>query len=240
MHKEFIYVGRNIIVEDEKGNKTIRENSDNLEEILKQENVIELIENTINELKEEINYYEKKSLKKFIPYMLISLPIFDIVLYFTIGNMYLSNFGTINSFIKCSLATTLALSPLVCAEIISYVHYKSAKKIIKGCKNQLDFLEKQLEKEKEILIELKNKEKRIKQEKEFKTPKIEPSKKIEKLEDNYSMYYDLGFNEDRYLRYFQKGNIDRLLQEKEYNDEQIEVAHLYLESKAKTLIRKRK
>lgn len=35
MNKELIFIDNKVIVEDEKGNKTIRENSDNLEEILK-------------------------------------------------------------------------------------------------------------------------------------------------------------------------------------------------------------
>lgn len=35
MHKEFIYIDENIVVEDENGDKSLRENTNNIEQILK-------------------------------------------------------------------------------------------------------------------------------------------------------------------------------------------------------------
>ena len=69
MNKECVYVDGKVIVEDENGNKRITEYSDNLEEILAQENLIETMENKIQELDKELGN-TKEDNKPYVPFVL--------------------------------------------------------------------------------------------------------------------------------------------------------------------------
>ena len=53
MNKECIYINGNVLVEDENGRKKEMEYSDNIEEVLLQENLIEAMENESKKLTEE-------------------------------------------------------------------------------------------------------------------------------------------------------------------------------------------
>ena len=57
MNKEYVYVDGKVVIEDEKGNKKIDNYTDNLDEVLIQENLIESLEQIIEKLE-----YEKKPL----------------------------------------------------------------------------------------------------------------------------------------------------------------------------------
>ena len=235
MNKELLYVDDKAIVEDEKGNKTIRINSSNLEDILKQENVIEMMENKISKLKEEIAYDEKNNLKKFNPWCsLVCLPIANAIL--TVPFLF-KNIYAFLIYLLC--VNSGGIIYCVIGDLMLYNVFKNQKKELNAKRSQLDFLEKQLKKEKDILEDLKSKE-ITKCESEFKTVKIKQSKRYQRIKDNSHLYYDLGFNEESYLKQFEKGNIDQKLLQKKYTDEQIGDAHAYLESKAKTLTKKRK
>ena len=65
MNKECVYVDEKIVVSDENGNNRIIENSDKINEILVQENVVEAIEEKTLELKEKL--IQNKVSKHFVP-----------------------------------------------------------------------------------------------------------------------------------------------------------------------------
>ena len=82
--------------------------------------------------------------------------------------------------------------------------------------------------------------KRVQEEAKFKTTKIDNLALLKKLRGDLEFLHTLGYNENKYLKYYLKGNIDDILKLENYNDEQIKMAHSYLEEKAKALTKKRK
>ena len=142
MNKDLVYVDGKAIVEDEKGNKTIRINSSNLEEVLKQENVIEMMENKISKLKEEIAYDEKNNLKKFNPWCsLVCLPIANAIL--TVPFLF-KNIYAFLIYLLC--VNTGGIIYCVIGDLMLYNVFKNQKKELNAKRSQLDFLEKQLKK----------------------------------------------------------------------------------------------
>ena len=125
-------------------------------------------------------------------------------------------------------------------DLFAYMVFKELKKQENGWNNQLEFLKKQLEKEHKNLLEMKEKQQINQKMKEFKIVKINLPKSYEKINNKFRLYYKLGYNEEKYLKHYKKGDIDNLLKEEQFTDEQISVTHTYLENKVKTLIEKRK
>ena len=83
----------------------------------------------------------------------------------------------------------------------------------KGTESELESLRKETKKQKEHLEELrqnKTNNKDIKDKDDFSFSKVNDIKILKALRTYLNFYYDLGYNEKKYLKYYQKG----ILQEK--------------------------
>ena len=243
MNKEYIYIQGKVIVKDENGTQTSLEYYDNLDKVLIQENLIESMEDKISYLEKESQDYKKYDNKHYIP---IALP-FSIFMT-TIGvpafNSWLSNtdnlctsvntiFGTMNE----SVLYSFLFFPL--ATLIDFEMYRDYKKSIKkekGINNELEFLKKQLVIEKENLDGLKKDKTRNRENEEFRVVKVDDLEILKILESWLNLYYDLGYDGEKYYKYYLQGKLDDKLGEY-YNKTGINAAKRYLEEKGPTLVK---
>ena len=250
MNKEYMYIDGKVVISDENGKQTLTEYSDNLDAILAQENVIETMENRILELEKDSQFYKKNSRKHYIP---TELPI--TVLMATVGinlfSYFLSDtnpfitsvdtvFGVVNEAVLYSSLFAIIFIPIgAIYEVRSYRQYKNEKRRKKGTNSELEFLQKQIIEEKQVLEDLKKKKKRDEENKKFRVVKVDDKQQLQALKSNLSLYFDLGYNGEKYFRYFQQGKLDAKLR-KHYNDTGIEIAKKYLEEKGPTLVKRKK
>lgn len=74
MNKEYTYIDGKVIVEDTEGNKRQVEYTDNLDEILVEENRIEMLDNKIKTLEEEsMKYNNNSKYNKIYPWFVLSI-----------------------------------------------------------------------------------------------------------------------------------------------------------------------
>ncbi len=97
-----------------------------------------------------------------------------------------------------------------------------------------------MKKEKENLIKLQN-EKNTKRilDKQYCFKTVDDLKQLKRIKFYLNLYYNLGYNENKYYRYFQQGKLDKKLQ-KSYIKEEIDIAKEYFEEKEKVLVKKKK
>lgn len=247
MHKEFIYIDGHIIVEEENGDKSLRENKNNIEKILKQENIIEILENRLKELEEMLSSYKNFKKKKFFPWATVTVIIGGMVMTYIFSNIFDpaipidTIFGTIDRSVAIASLTITLVSPLSAfVDLIYYHDYKESFKEKKGIENEINFVKQELQKSKEALFNLENEKKMVQEKSKFKTTKINNLTLLKRLKGDLEFLHTLGYNENKYLKYYLKGNIDDILKLENYNEEQIKMAHSYLEEKAKALTKKRK
>lgn len=250
MNKEYIYIDGKVIISDENTKQKPIEYYDNLDDVLVQENLIETIEDRIAELEKESKLYKKYNRKHYIPIILpmvilmttIGVPI---MLYFLTGTNPLTasvntTFGVVNQDVLLSFIFSIVFLPLGASiEFNMYLQHKNSLKKEKGVNSELEFLQKQLIEEKQVLEDLKKDKKRDKETKEFRVVEVDDKQQLKALKGYLNLYFDLGYNGEKYFRYYQQGKLDDKLR-KYYTDSDIEVAKEYLEEKGPTLIKNKK
>ena len=249
MNKGYTYIDGKVVISDENGNHTQSEYYDNLNEVLVQENVIEKMEEKIKELTKE-NEKNSNAKKRYIPkhlYLYIMLgcalataPLFWIL---TGVNPYISNvdtvFGSVNrALIYTSVVVVSGMPCCVLMTIDNYRNYRNKVNIGNGISSELEFLKLQLEKEKENLISLKRDKTRYNEDKEIKSFKVDDKQRLEALRSYLVLYNDLGYNREKYYRYYKQGKLDYELQ-KHYSENEIKLAKEYLEENGPVLAKKR-
>lgn len=61
---------------------------------------------------------------------------------------------------------------------------------------------------------------------------------IKKLKNYLELYFDLGYNGEKYYKYYRQGQLDRKLLDY-YNDTGIQLAKEYMEEKGPSLIKRK-
>lgn len=250
MNKEYTYVEGKVVVEDENGKKTLEDYYDNIDKVLIQENLIEFIELKIQELERQSKSYEKNNSKHYIP---IIFP--GTVLATTVGAPLLVNWlsegvafttimdtrlGPMSCAAAFSLPAAVLMIPMAALmELSEYYSYKRSHKKEIGVKSELEFLEQFLDKQKEVLEELKHDRKREQEKKEFRTVPVDYSKEKQSLLNLMNIYFDLGYNIEDYYKYFLNGKLEKKLQ-RHYNEPGIEIAKEFVEEKGPVLVKKKK
>ena len=241
MNKEYTYIDGKVIVRDSEGNQKQSEYYDNLESVLIQENIIEKMKIKIDELEEQISKIKKDKPQKYRPaytFLLLfaSLVAFAFV-YLLFGNMglkeVLANKLT-RLFLFVPIPLLFALEG-ICMDSLEYFKYKELIKEEKGLENELDFIRRQLSKEKERLTNLKIVKSRNNESNEFRTVKLDAIEELKTLRKYLKLHYDLGCNGEDYYRYYQIGILPEMLR-KQYNEEEIQYITGCLEGKDPTLI----
>lgn len=249
MNKEYTYIDGKVIVEDENGNKKVREYNNKLDKILVQENVIEAMEDQILILEEESKYYEKINPKRYIPIILpvglLTLAIApSVILSLVEGiNIFTTTidtvFGTINKAAVSTLAMAVPTIPLVSIfELAFYNQYRDSQQKEKAVNSELEYLKKQIILEKEKLETLQKEKTNEETKKEFKVVKVNDLQALQTLKNSLYLYYDLGYNGEKYYKYYLQGKLDRKL-DKYYNDTGIEIAKEYLEENGPQLVKRK-
>lgn len=247
MNKDYIYMDGKVIISDENGHKEPIEYYDNLDKVLVQENLIESIQNEINKLKKKSTEYKKINKGHYIPIWIPTLLIFLTIICPAFFN-YISGGEAFNTLIETNVGTfnvgALIIAVIGCIstpiftllESYLYKQYKDAKKEEKGINSELEFLEKQLEKEKEHLENLKREKTKNNEDNNFRTVKVDDLQELKMLRNYLELYFDLGYNGEKYYQYYEQGKLDKKL-EKNYDDEAIELAKEYLEEKGPVLFK---
>lgn len=252
MNKEYTYIDGKVIVEDTEGNKRLVEYSDNLDEILVQENVIETLENKIGKLEKEISSYKKTNKQRYIPIVFPSTALITSIGIPILSNLFLQQtnvfvsqvdtiFGTMNEAVLLSSIFSTFLLPL--AALIELRLYKEHHHFIKkekGVTAEFEYLKKQIVVEKEKLIQMKMNNTKDKENTEFRTVNVNDLKKIQAFISWLNLYYDLGYNGDKYYAYYQKyGYLPKKIQNN-YTELGQEIIKDYLQENGSTLVKTRK
>lgn len=240
MNKECVYVDEKIVVSDENGNNKIIENSDKINEILVQENVVEAIEEKTLELKEKL--IQNKVSKHFIPEyfltticgLIISNLLFKYV--FELGNMFTD--PIIGPFNAIFLMGGILIPAFSLFDIFGYVDYKQKKKENHGDILEYNYLSKKLEQEKSKLEELKKEQVIISEPQEFKVEKVDDLERLRELRNKLSLYNRLGYNMDKYYRYYQAGRLEEKLSG-QYDESSINEIMEYFETKDSYPVKKK-
>ena len=246
MNKGYTYINGKVIISDENGRHKEKDYYDNIDSVLVQENVIEKIEANIKELKEK---KPKKVAKRFIPFSFIVCTIttltFPTLLYYLFYevNPFTITIGTIYGTMPINVLLTGVLSlfgiPMgLIASISEYNMYKKDVNTNKAIISELEYLNEKLISEKECLLKLENSRISSKKDTETVSKLVDDKEELKKLKEELELYRDLGYNEDKYFSYYQKGKIyDRLSHM--YDANEIEEAVRYFEKKEAVLIKKK-
>lgn len=256
MNKEYTYIDGKVIVEDTEGNKRQVEYTDNLGEILVEENRIEVLEDKIKELEEKSSRYNKNyKYNKIYPWLILGvfaltptlcfkllvpmLPDSDIFSTETSTLIGTMNFGTL-----CSIFFTAFVTPLgILLASNDFRRNKYDLKSEKGRQLALKSLKKELELAKEDLEKMKEEKKPTSKVEGFRVEKVKDTEVINYIRGSINLYHDLGHNSEKYYRYYEKyGKLPKKVQ-KQYTELGQEIIEDYLEENkttlAKTRIRKR-
>ena len=248
MNKEYIYMDGKVVVRDEKGNVRKIEYSDNLDKILIKENEIEKIQKRIQRLMKEKENYKAEN---FFPYfLLVSIGGVAITpfIFWMLTKMnpsipqtpIASVFGPINPGILITIAFGMVYIPIgLYLSTIQYINYKHRKKIKKAIDSELEFLKTKLIEKQDSLESLKQEKQRNSEDTTFRLEKVNDTRELAALQNLSNVYYDLGYNDEKYYRYYQQGKLKERLQGK-YSEEEIELAKKFLEEKGPTLVKKKK
>lgn len=242
MNKEYIYVNGKIVVLNEEGMRTPIEYSDNLDDILVSENLIEEMESKQQELESNLKVeVASKKNNKMMAVMILAV--------FSLGSLIIPNLLTtafgINEIIETIFgsmtfltAMTISMVPLftfvgLLISSLPFTNYLISKKTINGLNSEIEFLSKRLSKEKERLINLqnekgKNKEEKIKQ--IDSSMKVSDKEALEELKSYLQLYYDCGYNGEKYSRYYMKGKLHNKLS-RNYTDLGVRIIEEQIEEK---------
>lgn len=114
--------------------------------------------------------------------------------------------GTINQVLATSILMSIGCLPFSAGiELIMYKGYKHSLKREKGINSELDYLKQQIETSKEYLESLKQERTRGKEKTDFRTVKVDDLQQLKALRSYLDLYFDLGYNVEKYCQYFQEG-----------------------------------
>lgn len=203
MKVEYKYINGKAIVKDEEGYPEILEYSDNLDDILSQRNLVEEMENQMDKLVEdmgaiEFNLYEMNKHKKglFIKELItVAIMISSVFLPFLILSILIILISVVLTFKNIKYM------------ILAVKEIHELKKDINAKGVQYEYLEEELDKQKEKLEELENKEsKKIKIE-NYKVVKVKQSVELDLLIKNLNIYEKVGYNENKYWKLHNNGGL---------------------------------
>ena len=249
MNKEYTYIDGKVILIDDNGNQTLTEYYDNLDDVLIQENLIETMENEIEksnnkylELSNETKGSKKTNLLKkvILPHAILTIialfipTILELLIPVPLSSTIIPNFKvwlTAFSFVL----TQMPVTPMT---LQNYFSYNESLKKKNGIQTELKHLNEQLMKEKQKLESLIENKTKQKENKEFRVVKVNDLEQLKELRNNIAFYYDLGYNQEKFYKYFERGNLDKKLNSY-YTEEGVKEAKEYIESTAPQLVKKK-
>ena len=247
MNVSYTYIDGKAIISDKNGNQVPIEYYDNLDEVLVQENIIETIENKIKDLGD----IKTLPQKRFIPFITISMTIgilispliLNLILMTNIYTTFVNSiFGKINLFKIIASICEITMGPIALyCDIYNHQNYNNFVKHNNAKACELEFLKKQLIEEKQKLKNLKkekNKEKnKEKENSNFRVVKVNDIEELRQLKHYIKLYYNLGYNLKKLYKLFKNDTLEDELS-KYYNNDDIQLAKLFVEKNGPKLIKK--
>ena len=232
MNNTYTYLNGNVILNDRDGNEYTTPNTDNMYDVVKQENFIEIIESRMNNVQKDILNCEdlfkndKKKLKSALLHCFICPIIFTIMMYgwgtlFNInqGEMLnqlivkIMNIFNLHSYLvyRCIVgfiaSAIMAFTIGVIIDIAYQFRKKKLKRQLTGKKKELECLKAKKEEAEMALKELKSKSKEVpleKQPQEFKVIEVNNDLDYETLDKKQTDAFNAGITEYQTLRRVRK------------------------------------
>lgn len=232
MNKEIVSMSDNAIVLDENGNQEKREYSDNLNEILVVENIIEKLEEKgkriskqmANRMNEILSLEKEKKKTKIIMSVIYVIFLF-LPFIFNINNI-------VTAILSCTLFNTVARGYVIVLFNGAINDYKNQ---IEGNKAEINYINNELKYQKEYLEKLeKEKTKKEDISDELKLEKVNDEEKINEVNQKLKLYYKCGYYYDKLLKLHDKDKLKEKINIyfKESEAQQVEE---YVEEQSKKL-----
>lgn len=238
MNGKYTYLDGKVIIEDENGKKKVVEYNNHLDEILVQENIIESLENELIEVNNDIERCQKldKTNKNVTIFSAISYALIPIIMQFLLKlllgenaiDIMVSTEPMMLPFIKGFITSITILSGSFFT-IASYNAFKKNRKNINGQKSKRKVLEETIQQEKKELEQLHQTSQQQQLTHQFFEKEVDYLKELKRLRSYLNLYYDCGYNREKYIKYLQADKLyDKL--EKYYTVRGIDLIAEYLES----------
>ena len=236
MNKSYLYIdGKCIIydendaIKDENGKIDLKTYNNNFDEILKEENIIEALEDDLDEIKQDIPKTRKriKFEKKWTIFNVIMtglIPVFmqQIIKYAAGPENVVNLMSSVVGPILKGLTVVATISCGSIAIIPTWKDYIKQKKRLNGQLRKKEELEKTIEQEKSKLEELNETREETKLKDNISSHRVEYLNRLLRIRNQIDVYYGIAANKEKYLKYLQAGKLERKLS-KYYTDEEIEI-----------------
>lgn len=230
MNKNYVLIDDKVIVLDEYGENKVEEYTDNFEEILMQENVIEYIQKRIKYI-DEIRDKQIKY-KKFVPKLtLITLLIVTIISVMGITSNTIPIIG-------CLCIYAVVFLSAGSRDLNTYRNYKSEMITDELVNIEYEELNKDLVKEKEKLEELKSDKSKDKEVNTLIIGKVNNIEVLKDIRNKLELYNIIGNNIDKYYKLYQVDKLIDNLNKKGYSSEECKVALKFVKENGPRLIKK--
>lgn len=239
MNKEIVINNDTVVVLDENFNRQKREYSDNLNEILVTENIIEKLEKEKNE--RENNIINDKELKDmrieestmFKKIGIVMTILATIVIHFSAAIKNVSYHINIPMF-DLQVASIFSISVYGAYSLI-YHELKTIPKRLQAETEALKFINNELKHQKEYLSKLiKEKVKRENISDELKFEKVNDEERINEVNKKLELYYKCGYYYDKLLKLHDKDKLKEKISDY-FEESEIEFAEKYIEEESKKL-----
>ena len=220
MNGKYTYLDGKVIIEDENGKKKIVEYTNHLDEILVQENLIESLENELVEVDRDIERSKKlnKTNKNVTIFSAVSFALIPVIMQFLLkmllgenaSEIMLSTEPMMLPFIKGFIISISGISGSFFT-ISSYNSYKKNKKNINGQKSKKKVLEETIQQEKKELEQLQQTSQKQQLTHHFFEKEVDYIKELRRLRSYLNLYYDCGYNREKYIKYLQEGKLYKKL-----------------------------
>ena len=245
---KIIYLGGKVLVndytKDAKNPTELKEYEyqDNIKELLKQENIVEELENEKDKINNKIlkNYTAiniHEHAKNWLKIMWVTIPLFAAFMGFLLSfdSSIKLLFGIKQHWLSLGILGTVITSGVFSGPLILFKSIiKNAHKENNGYQLELEELEKELIKNKEILNQLQNNKSR-KNEQEAMSKRTDSIHHIHldeynKIKNELLFYREIGENKDKLLKYYSDGTLEQNLDEI-YDPREIEKIKTYFKNK---------
>lgn len=188
MNKEYVGINGNVIVSDENGNLAHLKLTENIEEVLMQENIIEQLEKKILETKERLQEntsFEIRSANLLVVFMIIGFNLCAILFFITKPQFY---------FFQKLMEYNFLIGSFV-LDVLGYRMLKQQRNRIKSLRKDISLLEKSLVLEKEKLQNLKlvNNKKL----EDIPITIVDEKAKLQALKNDLELYFGYGVDNKR-------------------------------------------
>lgn len=239
MNKEYTYLNGKCIIEDENGNKRLEDYTDNIDDILIQENVIETLENdlktTMNNIKTRNQKEKNVKLNYYFSIFVFLLPLIGSQLAFRLllgpnaSAIMMEMHPLMTPFVK-GIFIFMSVSFGGIGFLSNYVGSRENRRSLEGLESEKEALENTIIEEKNDLEEL-NKEKEKKEvSQEFFEKEVDDLEELRNIRKYIALYYDCGANRKKYQEYYEKGILDKKLR-KYYTEYGIKLIKEWLDEK---------